>query len=257
MADRVALEIAGVSMRYASTQALNSVSITVPAGTLFALCGPNGAGKSTLLRHCTGLLRPDAGRILVDGIDVWADGAGAKRRFGYVPDDPTLFPYLTGRQMLEYIGLLHELDAQTVRKRSGELIDVLGLADHADQLQRTHSLGTIKRVALACSLIHSPSVLFVDELFGAIDPISTNAIEVMLRAFVGRGGTVVFASHVMDVVERLCDSIAILHEGRVAFVGSLGDAMQGRPLRDAFVDIVGGRRADTQQELSWLAPSSD
>lgn len=249
------LEIRNLSVSFDGFKAIDGVDLTLMQGRLHFLIGPNGAGKTTLIRHCTGLLAPDEGRITVAGVDLWADPLEAKRRIGLVPDTPVLFDRLSARELLEYNGLLRSMDPDVVHQRSEELLDVLGLTDDADTLVADFSLGMTKKIALAAALLHSPRVLFLDEPFGAIDPVSTQAIEFILHRFVAAGGTVVFSSHVMDVVERLCDRIVIIHGGRVLVDGRIADITGGRRLQDVFVDLVGGDPHRGHEDLGWFASS--
>ena len=171
----------------------------------------------------TGLVRPDAGTAVVAGADVWRDPVAAKARIGVVQDTPALFDRLTGRELLAFHAALRRIDPEVGRSRAQELLQLLDLDDDADRLVVDYSLGMTKKLALAAALLHSPSVLFLDEPFGAIDPVSTNTIERLLGQLVERGGTIIFSSHVIDVVERLCDRVAVMVSGRIAASGRLDD----------------------------------
>jgi ABC-2 type transport system ATP-binding protein len=252
---RAAVRVSGVARRFGPVVALAGVDLVVPAGSFFGLVGPNGAGKTTLLSIVTGLVRPGAGRVEVAGVDVWADPVAAKARLGLVQDNPALFDRLTGRELLAFHGALRGLDQTTVRERGEELLRVLDLTDDADRLVVDYSLGMTKKLGLAAALLHAPEVLFLDEPFGAIDPISTAVIERLLRRLVERGGTIVFSSHVMDVVERLCDRIAVIAGGRIAASGTRDEVAPGGDLREAFFRLVGAADADLG-DLGWLGSSS-
>lgn len=246
-----ALALRGLAKRFDSKVAVAGMNLDVPAGSFFGLLGPNGAGKTTTLSMAVGLLRPDAGRAYVLGEDVWADPVTAKRVLGVLPDGVRLFDRLTGAELLAYTGLLRGMAADVVDSRSRELLDVLALADAGRTLVVDYSAGMKKKIGLACALLHAPRLLVLDEPFEAVDPVSGALIRDILQRFVGGGGTVVFSSHVMEVVERLCTHVAIMAGGVLATVGTL-DAVRGsRPLEDVFVEAVGGRTA-TGQELSWL-----
>lgn len=252
----VALEARGLVKSFGELQAVDGVDLTIGSQTFYGIAGPNGAGKSTTLRMITGLLRPDAGNALVDGVAVWPDPLAAKRRIGFVPDNPVLFDRLTAPEMLEYAGMLRGMDPDVVAERSAELLQVLDLHDHTDKLIADFSLGMIKRIGLGVALLHGPRVLVLDEPFGALDPVNTQVMEDMLQLYRDGGGTVVFASHVMDVVQRLCDRMVVIASGRVLAEGTVAELAHGGSLQDAFVDLVGGR--DLQEGgLSWLSSSSD
>ena len=252
-----AVRLRGVMRRFGDKVAVAGVDLDVPHGSFFGLVGPNGAGKTTLLSMTAGLLRPDAGSVEVAGVEVWNDPAAAKARIGVVQDTPALFDRLTGSELLAFYGALRRLDPATTRERSEELLRVLDLAVDADRLVVDYSLGMTKKLALAAALLHSPRVLFLDEPFGAIDPVSTNVIEQLLHRFVAGGGTIVFSSHVMDVVERLCDRVAVIVRGRIVAAGTQEEVAAGDDLRTAFFKLVGAREDVGLAELGWLGSSSD
>jgi ABC-2 type transport system ATP-binding protein len=235
--------------------AVAGLDLDVPTGSFFGVVGPNGAGKTTTLRMVTGLLRPDAGRAWVEGVDVWADPLEAKRRVGVLPETLDLFDRLTGRQLLTYTGLLRGMPSDLVAERTGELLSVLGLADAAGTLVVDYSHGMRKKVALAAALLHGPRMLFLDEPFEAIDPLSARTLRTVLERHLSAGGTIVFSSHVMEIVERLCDRVAIIHDARLVAAGPLDEVRGERRLEDAFVELVGGAR-DDGTELGWLGTSS-
>ena len=226
----------------------------MPAGSFFGLVGPNGAGKSTTLKAATGLLRPDHGTVIVDGLDVWHDPHAAKARMGILPEDPRLFDRLTGGELLTYNGLLRGMDPGVVERRAVELLDLLGLREATGTMVVDYSQGMRKKIGLACALLHGPRVLFLDEPFESVDPVSARTIRDTLRQLVATGATVVFSSHVMETVERLCDRVAIMHRGRLVASGTTDDVRQGRPLEDVFVELVGAGTPDAP--LSWLGTTS-
>ena len=251
-----AVAIRGLAKRFGATVAVSGLSLDVPHGSFFGLVGPNGAGKTTTLRMTTGLLRPDAGSAWVNGIDVWADPVAAKRVIGVLPEDLNLFERLSGIELLTYHGLLRRMDMPVITARARELLDVLGLSDAANTLVIDYSHGMRKKIALASALLHSPRVLFLDEPFEAIDPVSARAIRGVLDRLTQTGATVVFSSHVMALVEALCDRVAIVSAGRVVATGTLDEVRQGQSLEDVFVRLVGA--VDTPQgSLEWLGSSSD
>jgi ABC-2 type transport system ATP-binding protein len=249
-----ALELRGLWKRYGAVQAVAGLDLDVPSGSFFGLVGPNGAGKTTTLSMATGLVRPDGGTARLLGLDVWQDPVEAKRRVGVLPDGVKLFDRLSGSELVSYHGLLRGMDRTTVQDRTRQLLDALGLASAADTLVVDYSAGMTKKVALACALIHAPRLLILDEPFEAVDPVSAATIRTILHEVVGGGGTVVLSSHVMELVERLCDHVAVVHAGRVVATGSLDDVRAGRTLEQRFVDLVGGPAHSV--DLSWLHSSS-
>ena len=168
-----------------------------------------------------------------------------------LPDEFRLFDRLTGAELLDYCGLLRGMPRRLVAERANELLDVLDLRSAADTLVVDYSTGMRKKVALAAALLHGPSVLFLDEPFEAVDPVSTRIIRSVLERFTADGNTVVFSSHVMEVVERLCDRVAVVHQGRLVAEGATDDLRGGRRLEDVFVELVGADDADVSQ-LDWL-----
>ena len=251
VAPQIALRLRGLTKRFGETTAVDTLDLDVPRGSFYGLVGPNGAGKTTTLSMATGLLRPDAGSAHVLGADVWADPVGAKSQIGILPDGLRLFDRLTGQQLVTYAGLLRGMDRAMVVERTGELLAALGLTDAAEKLVIDYSAGMTKKITLACALVHAPRLLVLDEPFEAVDPVSAALIRDILQRYVAGGGTVIFSSHVMEVVERLCTHIAIMAAGEIKLVGTTAEVRAGRDLEDVFVEVVGGRVA-TGAELSWL-----
>jgi ABC-2 type transport system ATP-binding protein len=246
-----AVAVRGLWKRYDSKVAVAGLDLEIPHRCFFGLVGPNGAGKTTTIRMLTALLRPDAGQVWVDGRDVWLDPAGAKERIGVLPDEFKLFDRLTGAELLNYCGLLRGMSPDTVAERTAELLAVLELDHDANTLVVDYSTGMRKKVALAAALLHAPRVLFLDEPFESVDPIATRTIRTVLERFTDTGATVVFSSHVMEVVERLCDRVGVMHQGRLIAEGPTDELRQGRRLEDVFVDLVGARPTETGA-LAWL-----
>ena len=247
-----AVVLRGLHKRFGEKIAVESVDLDVPRGTFFGLVGPNGAGKSTTLKMVTGLLRPDAGTATVDGVDVWSDPREVKQRIGVVGEDLRLFERLTGHEMLHYVGLLRGIERRDADHRARELLSFLGLEEASNRLVIDYSAGMRKKIALGAAVLHRPTVLFLDEPFESVDPLSVRLIRDLLAQLVAGGATVVFSSHVMEVVERLCDRVAVMHQGRVVAGGITAELCAGRRLEDVFVDAVGALH--TSADLGWLAP---
>ncbi|MEU4779618.1 ABC transporter ATP-binding protein [Micromonospora sp. NPDC023633] len=251
-AEHPALSLRGLAKQFDGKVAVAGVDLDVPAGSFYGLLGPNGAGKTTTLSMAVGLLRPDAGGARVLGHDVWADPVGAKQLLGVMPDGVRLFDRLSGAELLAYHGLLRGMDPAVVDQRAAELLDVLALGDAGRTLVVDYSAGMKKKIGLACALLHGPRLLVLDEPFEAVDPVSAALIRDILHRYVTGGGTVVFSSHVMEVVERLCSHVAILAAGTIKRVGPIAEVRGGRSLEQVFVEVVGGRTA-TGEELAWLS----
>ncbi|WP_285725294.1 ABC transporter ATP-binding protein [Psychromicrobium xiongbiense] len=250
-----ALSIRGLVKRFESKIAVNQVSLEVPSGSFYGLVGPNGAGKTTTLSMATGLLRPDAGEAWVHGVNVWQQPLEAKKLMGILPDGVRLFDRLSGEQLVTYSGLLRGMDRQTVASRVGDLLGALDLTQDAGNLVVDYSAGMTKKIALASALIHAPKVLVLDEPFESVDPISAANIRDILSDYVRSGGTVIVSSHVMDLVQRMCDHVAVIAGGVVLAAGTVDQVRAGQSLEDRFVELVGGRHQG--EGLAWLRTSSD
>jgi ABC-2 type transport system ATP-binding protein len=235
---------------YGSKPAVDGLNLEVPRGSFFGFLGPNGAGKSTTIRMLTGLIPPDSGSIEILGFALAAQELEIKRRIGLVPDESLLFDRLTGAEFLEFVGRMYGLPRATAIERARGLLDLFQL-----QLDRKiigeYSKGMRKRVAMAASLIHHPELFLMDEPFEGVDAVGARLMKDILIDQVRRGATIFLTSHVLEVVERLCDRVAIIHEGRIVNCGTLEELRAGgESLEDAFVRIVG---AENQMErLDWL-----
>ncbi|SDT39598.1 ABC-2 type transport system ATP-binding protein [Pseudarthrobacter equi] len=248
-----ALSIRGLAKRFGTKIAVDGISLDVPAGSFYGIVGPNGAGKTTTLSMATGLLRPDFGTALVHGVDVWVNPLEAKRLMGILPDGVRLFDRLTGEQLITYAGLLRGMDRGVVASRVGELLAAMDLAQDAGTLVVDYSAGMTKKIALASALIHAPRLLVLDEPFEAVDPVSASNIRSILDSYVASGGTVIVSSHVMDLVQRMCDHVAVVAGGRVLAAGTVDEVRAGASLEDRFVQLVGGR--SHTEGLEWLRTS--
>jgi ABC-2 type transport system ATP-binding protein len=250
-----AITVQGLRKSFEKKKAVAGVDLEIAAGSLAGLVGPNGAGKTTTLSMMTGLLRPDAGRIVINGLDVWADPVAAKAVIGVVPAEVRLFERLSGEELLEYAGRLRSLPAAEARSRAAQLLDVLGLTDDAKRLVADYSTGMRKKAALGCALIHNPSVLFLDEPLEGVDPVSADVIRRLLTRLVGTGATVLFSSHVMELVEQICDHVSVIDKGRILATGTTDEVRGGKTLQQAFIDLVGSKAKD-EEGLTWLGSSS-
>ena len=245
-----ALSLRGLAKAFGGKPAVNGISLDVPVGSLYGLVGPNGAGKTTTLSMATGLLRPDAGTAQVFGVDVWGDPLAAKRLMGVLPDGVRLFDRLTGAQLITYAALLHGLDRRTAVERTHELLEAFGLADSAATLVVDYSAGMTKKAALAASLVHAPRLLVLDEPFESVDPVSAANIRGILADFVAGGGSVIVSSHVMDLVQRMCDHVAVVSAGQILAAGTVDEVRAGSTLEERFVELVGG--PGRTEGLTWL-----
>ena len=249
-----ALQMRGLVKAFDRKVAVDRLSLDIPVSSFYGIVGPNGAGKTTSLSMATGLLRPDAGQVLVHGVDVWTQPQRAKTLLGVLPDGLRTFDRLNGLELVTYSGLLRGLERDVVVPRATELVKVLGLWEAGTTLVADYSAGMRKKIHLACAMVHSPSILVLDEPFEAVDPISAQTIQAILRDYAAAGGTVVISSHVMATVQRLCDYVAIINAGRVVAAGTTEQVAAGGDLEQRFTELVG---AQVRTEgLSWLRPSS-
>jgi ABC-2 type transport system ATP-binding protein len=236
--------------------AVNGLTLSVGEGEFFGFLGPNGAGKSTTIKMATGLLKPTSGRISIFGMDPYKRPTAVKSMMGVVPEEVALYERLKGREALEFAGRIYGLDAATARSRSEDLLEWLGLTDAASTLIVDYSQGMKKKVAIGCAVIHRPKLLFLDEPFSGIDPIAVKSIKDVFHQMVREGTTIFFSSHVMELVEKLCTRVAILHKGAVHALGTLTEMRDAlgleasASLEDIFVKAVGARI--NGEEASWL-----
>jgi ABC-2 type transport system ATP-binding protein len=251
----LAIAVSGLRKSFGEKEAVAGIDLQIAAGSFAGLVGPNGAGKTTSLSMMTGLLRPDTGRIVINGLDVWADPVAAKAIIGVVPDQARLFERLSGAEVLEYAGRLRGLSPGQARSRAAELLEVLDLTADAQRLVADYSTGMRKKATLGCALIHNPSVLFLDEPLEGVDPVSADVIRRLLTRFVRSGSTVLFSSHVMELVEQVCDHVSIISQGQMVATGTVSQVRGGKTLQQAFIDLVGPRAAG-EEGLSWLGSSS-
>lgn len=248
-----ALDIRSLVKIFDQRAVVDGINLTVPRGSFYGLVGRNGAGKTTSLSMATGMLKPTQGQVLIGGADIWAQPLDAKRKVGVLPDSVHLFDKLTGEQLITFAGRLHGLDRQTVAHRTRDLLIAMDLTGAAGQQVADYSAGMTKKVALACAMIHAPQLLVLDEPFEAVDPVSASNIQDILRAYVAGGGTVIISSHVMDLVQRLCDHVAIMDKGRILASGTVDEVRAGQSLEERFVSLVGGRVVS--EGISWLQSS--
>ncbi len=238
---------------YGGRNAVDGLNLTVPQGSFFGFLGPNGAGKSTTIRMLTGLIPATSGSIELLGLRMPEDELAIKRRIGLVPDESMLFDRLTGLEFLEFVGRMYSLDRGLARKRGEELLELFELANEKRKLISEYSKGMRKRIAMAASLIHRPDLFLMDEPFEGVDAVGARLMKDILLDLVRRGATIFLTSHVLEVVERLCDHVAIIHQGRIVAEGRLEELRAGsETLEDVFVRTVGADREYDGGRLEWL-----
>jgi len=239
----LACETRGLRKRFGSTVAVDGLDLRVPQGMLYGFLGPNGAGKTTSIRLLSGLLKPDQGEVMIQGISVIREPAAAKRPLAYVPDDPVLYGKLRPMEYLEFVSALWSLPATESQPRAEELLQTLGLWEKRDDYLETFSRGMKQKMALAGALVHAPTVMLLDEPLTGLDAAAARLVKDILLDFVRRGGTVVLTTHILDVAERLAERIGIITSGRLAAEGTLDELRQragetGGTLEDVFLRVT-------------------
>ena len=240
------LAIAGLVRRYGARVAVDGVSLAVAAGEIVGFLGVNGAGKSTTLRCAAGLLRPDAGTIRVAGADLAREGRVARARLGFVPERPFLYDRLSAREFLGFVAALYDVGADAARARGEALLARFELAAAADETVEGYSQGMRQKLAIAAAMLPAPPLLLLDEPLGGLDPPAARALKQLLRAHADAGGGVLVSTHLLDVAERLCDRVVMLHRGRVVAAGTLAELRAGRAdatLEDVFLALARGDAA--------------
>ena len=230
------LEARRLTRRFGHLVAVSDLDLDVRAGEIAGFLGPNGAGKTTTLRMCSGLLKPDAGEIRIAGHPLTGDGTAARARLGFVPDRPFLYERLSAREFLDFVAALYEVPAERAQARAESLLERLDLTAVADDLVEGYSLGMRQKLSIAAALLHEPPLLMLDEPLGGLDPLGARALKDLLREHAARGHGVLVSTHLLEVAERLCDRVVILHRGRTVAEGPL-DTLRGTQ-RDATLEDV-------------------
>jgi len=246
-----AIVIRGLRKFYGNKAAVDGLDLEVPRGSFFGFLGPNGAGKSTTIRILTGLIPFDGGSVEILGLPLPRQELAIKSRIGLVPEESLLFDRLTAAEFLEFAGRMYGLSRPVAIERVRGLLDLFEIPTDRRMLGE-YSKGMRKRVGLAAALIHHPDLFLLDEPFEGVDAVAARLMKDILLDQVARGATIFLTSHVLEVVERLCERVAIIHEGRIVTSGALAELRAGgESLEDAFVRVVGGGRAG-RERLEWL-----
>ncbi len=246
-----AIEVQNLRKLYGEKAAVDGLNLTVPRGCFFGFLGPNGAGKTTTIKMLMGLAPPTSGTISLLGLPMPERGLEIKQLIGLVPDESLLFDHLTGGEFIEFVGRIYGLDRAVARERAQELMELFELHGNERKLINEYSKGMRKRVAMAAALIHRPQLYLMDEPFEGVDAVGARLMKDILLEQVRHGATIFLTSHVLEVVERLCDRVAIINEGHVVREGSMAELREGsETLEDAFVRAVGVDRSG--ETLDWL-----
>jgi ABC-2 type transport system ATP-binding protein len=236
---------------YGTKAAVDGLNLTVPQGCFFGFLGPNGAGKTTTIRMLMGLAPPTSGSIELFGLPMPEKEVDIKSKIGVVPDESLLFDHLTGPEFIEFVGRMYNLPREVARERARELIKLFELDGSTRKLIGEYSKGMRKRVAMAASLIHRPQLFLMDEPFEGVDAVGARLMKDILNDQVRQGATIFLTSHVLEVVERLCERIAIINEGKIVTEGTIAELRSGsESLEDIFVRVVGAERLS--ESPAWL-----
>jgi ABC-2 type transport system ATP-binding protein len=236
------IQFDGLTKSYASFCAVAPLNLSVPRGEMFGFLGPNGAGKTTTIRMLMGILVPSGGSARIAGYDCQREGLEVKRHVGYLPDSPIFYDYLRGREILQFIGEMHGLTREESLRRADNLLGELALGEVAEEFAVNYSMGMKKKLGLACALIHEPSVLILDEPTNGLDPRASRDVQQRLRQSADAGMTIFLSTHILDMAERLCSRIGIIHHGELVATGSpqelKANVTAGGTLEEVFLAVT-------------------
>ena len=235
------LEIQRLTKRYRNTAVVDDVSFSVRPGEVTGYLGPNGSGKSTTVKIATGLIEPTSGKVLLDGQDIREDLIGFRRRLGYVPEEAILYSYLTGMEYLQLMGRLRSLPLDQVDRKAKDLLELFSLGAYRYAPISTYSKGMKQRVLLSAALLHDPDVLILDEPLSGIDVTSAQLFKHLLNELAQRGKTILYISHVLEVVEKVCERVVIIYRGKIVAADSvarLRDLMEVPSLEEIFSQLI-------------------
>ncbi len=248
------IQIKGLTKKYGSFTAVDNIDLDVPRGQIVGFLGPNGAGKTTTLRMIAGILRPTAGAVKINGIDVVAQPAEAKAMMGYIPDRPFIYEKLTGSEFLRFVAGLYGQAGEVVERRAHELLALFDLLEWRDELVESYSHGMRQKLIISSAFLHRPQVIVVDEPMVGLDPKAARILKDLFREYVGRGNTIMMSTHTMEVAESVCDRIAIIHGGRIRAAGTMGELYASveagaRGLEELFLRLTGENAARETVEV--------
>jgi ABC-2 type transport system ATP-binding protein len=246
------IDIRGLSKNYGEFAAVTDLNLTVEAGEIIAFLGPNGAGKTTTIRMLMGILIPTSGQAFIKGLDCFKDRVEVKRRVGYLPDTLAFYDYVTGRELLEFLGEMHGLSRADSARRAGRLLEEFTLEEAGDEYAVNYSLGMKKKLGLAGAVLHEPDVLLLDEPTNGLDPRAAYEVDERLRSYAQSGKTVFLSTHLLDRAEKLHARIAIIDGGKLVATGPVEqlrhDLAQGGTLEDVYLKVT--EKADAPEQVT-------
>lgn len=253
------IKLVDLEKSYGGRAAVRGINLEVPKGELFGFLGPNGAGKTTTIKMITGLLEPTNGRVDLYGINMWKSPLEAKKLIAYVPDQPNLYPKLTGWDYLQFIASVFQVPGDVFQERANELLGIFGLTDRADELIESYSHGMKQKIAISGALVHNPDILFLDEPTVGLDPKSARNLKNLLRKRCDEGMTAFLTTHILEIAEQMCDRIGIISDGSIIALGTMDElrGLDGRTegsLEEIFLELTGG---EEEQALIQEMTDSD
>ncbi|MDL4839642.1 ABC transporter ATP-binding protein [Aquibacillus rhizosphaerae] len=239
------IKLHNLAKSYRKHVAVNNLNVEVERGELFGFLGPNGAGKTTTIKMLTGLLEPTNGEALIYGIDIWKHPIEAKKKIAYVPDQPNLYPKLTGWDYLEFIASVFRVPNEKFQTKAKELLDIFNLTEQAHDLIESYSHGMKQKIAICGALVHEPDVLFLDEPTVGLDPKSARNLKNLLRNLCDNGMTAFVSTHILEIAEQMCDRVGIILDGNIIALGSMEELKSqsqkaDQSLEDIFLELTGG-----------------
>ncbi|WP_077303093.1 ABC transporter ATP-binding protein [Virgibacillus pantothenticus] len=255
-----AIRLTNLEKSYRRHKAVKDITLEVKKGELFGFLGPNGAGKTTTIKMLTGLLEPSSGTAAITGIDIWKNPIEAKKHIAYVPDQPNIYPKLTGWDYLEFIASVYRIPKDVFQEEARKLLDMFGLTNQAQDLIESYSHGMKQKIAICGALVHRPDVLFLDEPTVGLDPKSARTLKNLLRELCDSGMTVFLSTHILEIAEQMCDRVGIIFEGDIIALGTIEELRSrgeyaDKSLEDIFLELTGGE--DHQEIIQGLTNQGD
>ena len=238
------LQIKQLTKHYGTKTAVDGLTLTIQPGEIYGFLGPNGAGKTTTLKCCCGILQPDSGEVLVDGVSMQKEPLQAKQKLAYLPDDPKLYEYMTGIQYLDFIANVYGVSDAARAERTRIYSERFDLNDALGQPIGAYSHGMKQKLAIISALLHAPKLILMDEPFVGLDPLASHQLKQTMRAFCDAGGAIFFSTHVLEVAEKLCDRVAIIKNGTLVRSGPIEEVRGDASLETVFLELEGGQDAE-------------
>ncbi|HLS07254.1 MAG TPA: ABC transporter ATP-binding protein [Bacillota bacterium] len=256
---KTSIEIVNLSKTYGSHEAVKGIDLHVHQGEIFGFLGPNGAGKTTTIKMMTGLLEPTIGQASLNGINIWENPLKAKQNIAYVPDQPNLYPKLTGWEYLQFVAEIFEMTTSELEKRANMLLETFSLTNRVHDLIESYSHGMKQKIAICGALIHRPDIIFLDEPTVGLDPKSARNLKDLLRSLCDEGMTAFLSTHILEIAEQMCDRVGIINEGELLALGTIDELRErggqtGASLEEIFLQLTGDQ---AQQAIIEELATSD